>query len=116
MSDVKHPKFVLKTGKNGKIYWHLTAKNGQAILSSQGYAAKSGAKNGIESVRTNSQHDERFERKNAADGQLYFVLKAANSQVIGNSEMYKTSASCEKGIASVRTNAPGAGVEDTTAG
>ncbi|MEM9554746.1 MAG: YegP family protein [Acidobacteriota bacterium] len=114
MSDVKNPKYVIFTGKNGKFYFKLNAKNGQQILASQAYAAKTGAKNGIESVRKNSPDDARYERKEAKDGQHYFVLKAANQQVIGTSEMYKTTASCEKGIASVKTNGPGAPVEDTT--
>jgi len=106
-----HPKFAVKTGNDGKFYFNLTAKNGQAILSSQGYASKSGCDNGIESVKTNSQLDERFERKEAKDGQFYFVLNAANNQVIGKSEMYKTKAAMENGIKSVATNAPDAEAE-----
>ena len=41
-----------------------------------------------------------------------FNLKAANHQVIGTSEAYKTEASREGGIASVKSNAPGAAVDD----
>lgn len=114
MSDVKNPKYVLYMGKNDKCYFKLNAKNGQQILASQGYANKAGAQKGVDSVRKNSPHDERYERKDAKDGQHYFVLKATNGQVIGTSEMYKTSASCEKGIESVKTNGPDAPVEDST--
>lgn len=114
MSDVKNPKFVLKTGANGKTYFHLTARNGQTILASQGYASKSGAQNGIASVRTNCGDEARYEVKVAKDGQHYFVLKAANSQVIGNSEMYTTPAACQKGMASVMANGTTENVEDTT--
>lgn len=39
------------------------------------------------------------------DGQFYFVLKAANSQTILQSEGYKTLKSCQNGIESVRKNA-----------
>lgn len=45
-----------------------------------------------------------FEIKVAKDGQFYFNLKAANSQIILTSEMYKTRKSCDNGIASVQTN------------
>ena len=106
-----HPKFAVKTGKDGKFYFNLTAKNGQVILSSQGYTSKSGCDNGIESVKKNSQEDTRFERKLAKDGQHYFALTAANSQTIGKSEMYTTKAAMENGVRSVATNAPNAEAE-----
>ena len=48
--------------------------------------AKSGAENGIESVRTNSPKDARYERKESSSGQPFFVLKAANGEPIGRSE------------------------------
>ena len=38
------------------------------------------------------------------DGQDYFVLKAGNGETILQSEGYKSSASCAKGIESVRKN------------
>jgi uncharacterized protein YegP (UPF0339 family) len=101
-----HPKFEVKTGKDGQFYFNLTAKNGQVILSSEGYASKAGMENGVKSVKENSQIDDRFERKEAKDGQDYFVLKAANNQVIGKSEMYKSKQAMENGISSVKENAP----------
>jgi uncharacterized protein YegP (UPF0339 family) len=99
-----HPEFQVKNGK--EYYFKLTAKNGQVILASEGYASKAGCENGIESVKKNAIDDSRYERKIARDGQHYFVLKAANSQIIGKSEMYKSQASMENGIESVKTNAP----------
>lgn len=53
--------------------------------------------------------------KQAKDGQFYFNLTAKNGQVIASSEMYTTKAACENGIASVKTNAPNADTDDTTA-
>jgi uncharacterized protein len=38
-------------------------------------------------------------------GQHTFVLKAGNSEVILRSEQYESRAACDKGIASVQTNA-----------
>ena len=43
-----------------------------------------------------------------------FDLHSANGQRIATSETYRTKAACLKGIASVRKNAPSAGLEDRT--
>lgn len=107
-------KFVITKRSNGEFQFSLKANNGQVILASQGYAAKSSCENGIESVRSNSQEDSRFERKTSSNDKPYFNLKATNGQIIGSSEMYESIASMENGIASVKTNAPDATVEDQT--
>ena len=100
-----HPEFQVSTGKDNQFYFNLTAKNGQVIISSQGYKSKDGCKNGIASVKKNSSNKKHYERKDAKDGQHYFVLKAANSKVIGKSQMYKMNESSENGIESIKTNA-----------
>ena len=105
-------KFEIKTGKNGKFRFNLKASNGQIILSSETYDSRKGAEGGISSVKKNAGNDKRFERKTAKDGSPYFVLKAANGEPIGKSEMYKTKRSMENGIASVAKNAPDAPVVD----
>ena len=107
-------KFEIKKDKSGKFRFNLKAGNGQVILSSQGYASKSGCDNGIESVRKNSQNDDMFDRCEAKDGSPYFCLKSSNGQVIGNSEMYSSNSAMENGIASVKKNAPDASVEDNS--
>ncbi|MBQ8730057.1 MAG: YegP family protein [Lachnospiraceae bacterium] len=43
-----------------------------------------------------------------------FDLKATNGQVVANSEVYSSLATCKKGIASVKKNAPVAAVENQT--
>lgn len=58
----------------------------------------------------------RFERKTAKDGSPYFVLKAANGEIIGKSEMYSSVAAMENGIASVVKNAAEGEIVDTAAG
>lgn len=112
---VPNPKFQVYKGNNGKDYFRLNAKNGQQILASQGYASKASCKNGIESVRKNAPNDDQYERKTAKNGKHYFNLLAANKQVIGTSQMYASAESCNKGIESVKKNAPDAPVEDETA-
>lgn len=108
-------KFVVKVAKNGKFHWTLKAGNGQNILSSQMYASRDSAINGIESVKKNAPMDERFERKLSESGKPYFVLKAANGQVIGNGQMYESEKNRDNGIESVKKNAPDAAVEEVTA-
>jgi uncharacterized protein len=83
-------------------------------LTSQQYESMDGVTNGIESVRSNSQLLERFDRKDASDGSPYFSLLAGNGQIIGKSEMYSAEAGRDNGIESVKTNAPEAAVVDTT--
>lgn len=108
-------KFVITKRTNGEFQFNLKANNGQVILTSQGYSAKSGCENGVESVRSNSQEDSRFERKISSNDKPYFNLKATNGQIIGSSEMYESTAAMENGIASVKTNAPDATIDDQTA-
>lgn len=105
-------KFEIKSGKTGKFRFNLKASNGQIILSSEAYDTRSAATKGITSVKKNALNDKRFERKTAKDGSSYFVLKAANGEPIGKSEMYKTIKAMENGIASVGKNAPDAPVVD----
>lgn len=105
-------KFEIKMGKTGKFRFNLKASNGQIILTSEAYDTRSSATKGITSVKKNAQNDKRFERKTAKDGSSYFVLKAANGEPIGKSEMYKTTKAMENGIASVGKNAPDAPVVD----
>ena len=105
-------KFVITKRTNGDFQFNLKAGNGQVILTSQGYAAKAGCENGIESVRKNSADDARFERKTSSNDKDYFNLTATNGQIIGSSEMYESTAAMENGIESVKKNAPDATVED----
>jgi uncharacterized protein YegP (UPF0339 family) len=107
-------KFVLSKRKNGEFQFNLKANNGQVILVSEGYTARAGAENGIESVRKNAPDDARYESRESSNGKYYFVLKAANGQIIGTSEMYETEASKNNGIESVKKNAPDATVDDQT--
>ncbi|MGI9394731.1 MAG: YegP family protein [Boseongicola sp.] len=107
-------KFEIFKDKAGEFRFRLKASNGQIILASEGYKAKTSCKNGIESVRKNSQNDARFERRETRAGKARFNLKAVNGQVIGTSESYESTKARENGVASVAKNAPGAKLDDTT--
>ena len=101
-------KFEIKQASNGQYMFNLKSGNGQIILTSEMYSSKSGAENGVASVRTNAPLDERYERKTSSNGSHYFALRAANHQIIGTSQRYASAAAMEAGIASVQENAPSA--------
>jgi len=108
-------KFVLTRRDNGEFQFNLCAGNGQVILSSEGYSSHRAALTGIESVRKNSASDARFDRKVASNGKPFFSLTATNGQIIGKSQLYASAATRDKGIASVKANAPAAALDDRTA-
>ncbi len=108
-------KFELKKSSNGQFRFNLKAGNGQVILTSELYTEKRGAQSGIESVKRNAPIEERYERKTNKAGEPYFVLKASNGQVVGQSESYSSTSAMEGGIESVKKNAPDAETDDQTA-
>jgi len=93
--------FEIFKGLDGKYYFHLKANNGEIVLQSQSYTTKASATTGVASVKTNGAILGRFEVRAAADGQSYFVLKAANGAVIGRSEMYVSASNANAGITAV---------------
>lgn len=98
----------------GQYHFVLKAGNNETILTSERYVSKQGANNGIQSCRTNSPIDGRYQRLQARDGSPYFVLRAANNEDIGSSETYSSAQARETGIASCKVNGPGAPVVDAT--
>ena len=56
-----HPKFEMYQDKAGEYRFRLKARNGEIIAVSEGYAAKAGCRNGIESVQKNAVNAEIME-------------------------------------------------------
>ena len=111
---MENPKFQLfRSPANSQYYYRLKAKNGETILSSEGYTTKQNCIGAIASVKLNAPLDGRYERKESQSG-YSFNLKAANGETIGRSEVYTTSASRENGISAVKRDAPNAPTEDLT--
>lgn len=99
--------------KGGASYrFTLLAANHEVILTSQSYDSKAGAEGGIASVQKHGPDAKNFEKKTSTASQPYFVLKAANGQTIGTSEMYSSEAARDNGIASVQTNSPSTTVKE----
>ena len=107
-------KFEIYKDKAGEFRFRLKAGNGQNILSSEGYKAKSGCVNGIESVKKNASNDKLYDCKETQSGKFMFNLKAGNNQVIGTSQSYSSASSRDAGVESVKNNAPYASVDDQT--
>ena len=53
-AEEKHPKFEVYEDKGGEFRFRLKATNGQVIAVSEGYTAKAGCLNGVESVKKNA--------------------------------------------------------------
>ena len=113
-------KYIVKETASG-IKFSLAAGNNQVIGVSEIYSSRAALEKGIESVRKNAPcanvEDQtvelaetatcpKFEIYNDKAGEFRFRLKARNGEIILASEGYKTKASCENGIESVRKNAP----------
>lgn len=105
-------KFELKKAADGQFFFTLHADNNEKILTSEMYKAKAGAENGIASVKNNAGNPARYDRKTSKRGNPYFVLKAANNEVIGTSEEYSSTEAMENGIKAVMTDGPSAPTDD----
>lgn len=58
----KNPKFEVYQDKAGEYRFRLKATNGQIIATGEGYKAKSGCMNGIESIKKNAPEAEVVEQ------------------------------------------------------
>lgn len=105
-------KYIVKKSKDHHFFFSLKASNGQIIFSSQSYSSKAACMGGIASVQKNCTEDDHYERKESSNGKPFFVLKAANHQVIGKSELYESVRSMENGIESVKKNGTSELVEE----
>ena len=109
--SAKTGRYEVFAGQGGRFYFHLLAKNGQKVLQSQSYASERGAYDGIASVRTNATANARFELRESSDAQWYFVVTAANNEIVANSELYVARANAERAITAVQAT-----VKSATAG
>jgi len=77
--------------------FNVYAANGAVVLTSESYTTEAAALNGAFSTVESGTSVSAYETRQAANGQYYFVLKAANSQIVGTSQLYSTKASAERG-------------------
>lgn len=103
---------VYQSGKKNEFRFRLKADNGQIILSSEGYTSKPACLNGIESVKKNSADAKRFTKTTTPSNMFRFAISAANSQIIGTSQNYKSESGRNNGIESVMKNAARAEIKE----
>ena len=108
-------KFKISLNKSNELYhFILISGNGTTILTSQGYKSKQSTKVGISSVIENIVLADRFVHHSKKNGQVYFQLKAANGEVIADSQVYDDQASMETDIESLMKDVPKASILDLT--
>ncbi len=109
---MENPKFqIFKSAANGEYYYRLRAKNGEIVLSGEGYKTKQGCQAGFASVKQNAPYDSRYDRKDSYTSYT-FNLHAANGEIIGRGETYTSRSGRENGIEAVKHDSPNAPTED----
>lgn len=106
-----HAHFRISPSPGGQFTFKLIAPNGETILTGERYSSHTGAVGGVTSVKANAPLEHRYDRRISQRDEPYFVLKAANGEIIGTSEMYSSNAARDGGIRSVMANAPDAAVD-----
>ena len=106
---------IYQSEKTKKFHFRLKAANGQIILTGQAYKDKASCENGLASVQKHGAIEKMYEIKTASDGRKYFVLKANNGQIVGQSQMYKSESGLKNGIISVGNNVADARLRDLCA-
>jgi hypothetical protein len=86
-----------------QYYFHLKAGNGQVLVTSEGYTGRTDALSGLLSVLDNGGTGSRYEQLVATNNQHYFVLLAANKQVLATSQMYSSASASKSGATATRT-------------
>ena len=107
-------RYELKRSRDQKYYWTLQADNNEVLLTSETYASKGNAENGVASAKRNSSSEGNYDRRNASNTQYYFVLRAGNNEVLGTSEMYTTAWARDNGITACKQVGPKAPTSDLT--
>lgn len=92
------PDVQLWQDTSGQYFFHLRAGNHAVLVTSEGYSTRTAALGGLLSVLDNGSRTDRYSLLVAANGQHYFVLLAANKQVLATSETYTTTSAAKAGV------------------
>jgi uncharacterized protein YegP (UPF0339 family) len=103
---------VYQSGKKNEFRFRLKADNGQTILSSEGYTSRAACLNGIVSVKKNSSDPKRVAKSQTPTKMFRFAVTAANNEIIGVSQNYKSESGRDNGVDSVKRNAVKATIKD----
>lgn len=103
---------VYQSGKKNEFRFRLKADNGQTILSSEGYTTKAACLNGIASVKKNAKDPKRIVKTQTPSKMFRFSVVAANKEIIGTSQNYKSESGRNNGVDSVMRNAEKAEIKE----
>jgi uncharacterized protein YegP (UPF0339 family) len=92
-------KFDLWQANDG-WHFHLAAGNGAILLTSEAYASRTSAINGVLSVETNGVDSAQYSLKQAANGGYLLHLNAANNEIISFSQVYSSKSNATRAITS----------------
>ena len=94
-------RFEIFQGEDKKFYFHLRAGNGEIILVSQAYTAKSSATTGIKSVETNGVSASQWKVSTAVNGDYAIRLVAGNGATIGAGELYSSQSNANRAVSTI---------------
>ncbi|MEO6777691.1 MAG: YegP family protein [Kofleriaceae bacterium] len=90
-------KFDLWQANDG-WHFHLAAGNGAILLTSEAYASRTSAINGILSVETNGVDHAQYSLEQASNGGYLLHLVAGNHEIISFSQIYTTKSNATRAI------------------
>lgn len=106
--------YEIREASDGSSYFVLKAANGSVIGVSEMYVSRSNAERAVTSVvkvvkattveAPAPQTAGRFEVFKGLDGKQYFHLRAANGEIVAQSQAYSSRSKATQGVASVQTN------------
>jgi len=84
-----------KEASDGQWYFVMRDPEGGILLNSEGYTGRTGAVNGIESVRVNGKLAAKYQLVAEADGSISISLKAGNGQEIAENGPFASEAEAQ---------------------
>ena len=103
---------ILKKSEASEPFTFRFMSEDKVLIKSENYKAKKSALNGIESVKTNSQVDKRYELKESKNGKFFFNIKATNGQVVGTSSLFATEDERTEAMELLKNESPDASLTD----
>ena len=114
VNGVETANYELRQASDASWYFVLKAGNSEVIGVSEMYVSQANAQRGLSTVvqivqftaaqPSPATSGARFESFKGIDGKYYFHLRAANGEIVLQSQAYASSSSANSGIASVKAN------------
>ena len=113
-NGVTDARFAVLQADSGEYYFNLRSSNGQVIGTSETYVSKSNAERGVAAVKRAVAQaieaeaeagDVRFETVKGSDGKTYVHLRAANGQIVLQTQGYSSKSAAAKGVAAIEAAA-----------